>query len=84
MKKPRIKLQKGTYGILFICLSLISISLLLTLFHTHTTWADADTRRWIILHSAYVVDTVCASLSLALGGAWVYEYTYKKEKNRSV
>ena len=80
MKIQPLKLQKETYGILFICLLLINISLSLTLFHTHATGADADTRRWIALHGAYITDTVCASLSLTFGGAFAYEYTYKKEK----
>ena len=80
MKKPIFRLCRGTFFIGIICFSLIFLSLCAVWSYLNfPSLASSEDGRWLIHHGAHVFDTICASLLLAISGAALYEYTYRKE-----
>ena len=83
MKNSLFPLCRGTYIILFFGLSLTLLSLACIIAHLYCPHLyESDTTRWLTLHTAEVIDTVLASLLLTIGGAFLFQLTYKSEKEK--
>ena len=74
-------MYKGSYIILIIGLLLINLSLSLITYYSFLPLAKAgDIGGWISTHGAEIFDMVCASISITLIGAWLLDYSYKKDR----
>ena len=83
MQNKFFPLCRGTYIILFFCLSLTLLSLSCIVAYLYCPHLyESETSRWLTLHPADVFDTIFASLLLTLGGATLFQLTYNDKKKK--